>query len=84
MHTYRKFECDICNLFFNSRKDKLKHKLGDYHSSRVREEYEDDFYSVAKTISKAEHKVEAKADSEDNAGITYPRKNNCAYCGKNN
>ena len=59
MNNNGRFECEICDLSFNLKKDYFKHELSDYHLNRAGEEYEEEFNSVAKAESKA--KTEAKA-----------------------
>ena len=54
MNTNSRFECDICNLYSNSKKDYLKHNRSDYHINGAREGYEQ------------KHDFVAKVDSNDN------------------
>ena len=67
MNTNGQFECDICNLTFNSKKSYLIHNICDYHSNRIREEYEEELDSVAKTESKDKTKIAAKSGAEGEA-----------------
>ena len=89
MNTNGRFECDICNLSFKSKKEYLKHTSTSEHIRQTEKNLIDDAEAETavdvdiKAITKSKAKAKAEADREVDDCIVYSRKNNCIYCKKN-